>query len=163
MTTSRREARVEIHRMKSSLDATYKRYKESILVVPIAVQQDLHLYMCVRLSGYLEQLLHQAISAYVSDAARGAGRDFALSWFRNAPNLNPPALEKLIARFGDKWTDELKDFLETENNRSSLGALIKIRNSTAHGSSYGGSLANINSYKELVDDLHSWVVERLID
>ncbi|MGW2387255.1 HEPN domain-containing protein [Streptomyces sp. NPDC001658] len=163
MATSRREARVEIHRMKSSLDGTYKRYKESILEVPIAVQQDLHLYMCVRLSGYLEQLLHQAISAYVSDSASGAARDFALSWFKNAPNLNPGALEKLIDRFGEKWGAELKEFLDIENNRTSLGTLIKIRNDTAHGKSYAGSLANVSSYKELVDALHVWVVERLID
>ncbi|MGW1666084.1 HEPN domain-containing protein [Streptomyces koyangensis] len=148
--------------MKSSLDSAYDRYKASILDVPLSVQQDLHLYMCVRLSGYLEQLLHQAICAYVAGSASGAAKEFTLSWFRNAPNLNPGALEKLIARFGDKWTGELDELLEKGNNRSSLGTLIKIRNDTAHGKSYAGSLANISSYKELVDDLHEWVVERMV-
>ncbi|QZY15794.1 HEPN domain-containing protein [Streptomyces decoyicus] len=148
--------------MKSSLDSAYDRYKTSILDVPLSVQQDLHLYMCVRLSGYLEQLLHQAICAYVAGSASGAAKEFTLSWFRNAPNLNPGALEKLIARFGDKWTGELDELLEKGNNRSSLGNLIKIRNDTAHGKSYAGSLANISSYKELVDDLHEWVVERMV-
>nr|WSW45775.1 hypothetical protein OG296_23200 [Streptomyces sp. NBC_01001] len=150
--------------MKSSLDSTYDRYRESILDVPIAVQQDLHLYMCVRLSGYLEQLLHQAISAYVSDSVGGvAARSFALSWFRNAPNLGPKALEDLIGRFGEIWSGELKDLLDEGNKRDSLGTLIKIRNDTAHGKSYAGRLAHVSSYKELVDDLHGWVMARMID
>lgn len=130
--------------------------------VPIDVQQDLHLYMCIRLSGYIEQLLHQAISAYVADLSSGPASDFALSWFRNAPNLTPDALERLIARFGDGWKGEIRDFLDEGENRSSLGTLITIRNNTAHGKSYSGSLSKISSYKELVDDLHEWVVDRMI-
>lgn len=149
--------------MKSSLEATYKRYQESVLEVPIAVQQDLHLYMCIRLSGYLEQLLHQAICAFVSDCSSGAAREFSLSWFKSAPNLTPNSLERLIERFGEKWFEELKELLDRENNRGLLGTLIKIRNDTSHGKSYAGSLANIGSYKGLVDELHSWVHERMID
>ncbi|WP_449338766.1 HEPN domain-containing protein [Streptomyces chartreusis] len=132
--------------------------------MPIAVQQDLHLYMCVRLSGYLEQLLHQAICAYVADSVgAAAARNFALSWFRNAPNLSPRALEELIERFGEIWVEELRTLLDEGNNRGSLGTLIKIRNDTAHGKSYAGRLANVSSYKDLVDDLHGWVVTRMID
>ncbi|WP_141717762.1 HEPN domain-containing protein [Nocardia altamirensis] len=149
--------------MKSALDATYQRYTDSLHDIPIALQQDLHLYICIRLSGYLEQLLHQAICAYVSDSSNSAAREFTLSFFRNAPNLNPGALEKLIERFGDKWVSELGQLLDLENNRTSLGTLIKIRNDTAHGRSYGGSLASISSYKELIDDLHKWVLARMID
>jgi hypothetical protein len=163
MITTRAAARVEIHRMKSALDATYDRYRRSLLEVPLDLQQDLHLYMCIRLSGYLEQLMYQAICGYVSDASGGAAREFALSWFRNAPNLGPTALENLIERFGEDWRNDLRDFLNKENNRGSLGTLIKIRNDTAHGKSYGGALANVASYKELVDDIHEWVHQRMID
>lgn len=163
MVTSRADARVEIHRMKSALDATYDRYSRSLLQVPLDLQQDLHLYMCIRLSGYLEQLMYQAVCAYVSDASGGAAREFALSWFRNAPNLSPPALEGLIARFGEDWLRDLKILLDKENNRGSLGTLIKIRNDTAHGKSYAGASANVSSYKKLIDDLHSWVHGRMID
>ncbi|MEV7070059.1 HEPN domain-containing protein [Streptomyces sp. NPDC093990] len=163
MLTSKATARIEIHRMKSALDATYDRYKRSLREVPLDVQQDLHLYICIRLSGYLEQLIYNAVCAYVSDASGGAAREFALSWFKNAPNLSPGALEALIERFGQDWLQDLKDFLDKENNRSSLGTLIKIRNDTAHGKSYAGSLANVSSYKKLIDDIHSWVHSRMID
>lgn len=163
MTLGRSAARLQVHRMKSALDATYLRYRNSVLEVPIDVQQDLHLYMCVRLSGYLEQLLHLAITTYVSNSANDATREFALSWFRNAPNLSPAALEKLIKRFGSKWDEELKEFLDSNNNRQSLGTLIRIRNDTAHGASYQGSLSSISTYKKLTDDTHKWVVSRMIE
>jgi len=162
MPTGIREARVEIHRMKSVLDSIYARYESSLLQVPIDVQQDLHLYMCVRLSGYLEQLLHQAISGYINSASPQPVSSFALSWFKQAPNLNPAALEKLIGRFGESWEADLKELMDKNSNRSSLGTLLKIRNDTSHGMSYGGSLANIRSYKKLVDDIHDWVTTRLI-
>ncbi|WP_236703760.1 HEPN domain-containing protein [Lentzea aerocolonigenes] len=149
--------------MKSAVDSTYQRYRDSYTTVPINVQQDLHLYLCVRFSGYLEQLLHMAICAYVSDTSGPVAKTFALSWFKNAPNLNPGAFEKLIGRLSDAWTEELKEFLDKDANRDLLGTLLKIRNDTAHGKSYGGGLANIKSYKELIDNIHQWVHQRLID
>ncbi|WP_408006083.1 HEPN domain-containing protein [Saccharopolyspora karakumensis] len=149
--------------MKSTLDAIYERYERSLRVVPIDLQQDLHLYICIRLSGYLEQLLHQAISAYVAETSGQATSNFALSWFRKAPNLTPKSLEALIERFGDEWIADLKELLEKESNRDSLGVLLKIRNDTAHGKSYGGSLAHVRTYKKLVDDIHTWVHNRFID
>lgn len=163
MPTGLAQARREIHRMKSTLDAIYVRYEKSLFDVPIDLQQDLHLYICVRLSGYLEQLLHQAISAYVTETAGPAATSFALSWFKQAPNLNPNSMEKLIARLGQEWEADLRDFLDKGNNRGSLGTLLKIRNDTAHGKSYAGSLASVRSYKQLVDDIHGWVCDRIID
>jgi hypothetical protein len=162
MPTNMSRARVEIHRMKSVLDSTYQRYEQSITHVPIDVQQDLHLYICVRLSGYLEQLFHQAICAYIADSASDSAASFALSWFRQAPNLNPNALQKLVARLGEKWEMDLEEFLSLGNNRDLLGTLLKIRNDTAHGKSYGGALSNIRSYKKLVDSMHRWVHDRMI-
>lgn len=155
-------ARRDIHQMKSALDAMYERYKESVLEVPISIQQDLHLYVCVRLSGYLEQLLHQAICAYVAETASPATQNFALSWFKRAPNLKPKTLEELIERFDNDLIHDLQRLLDKGNNRSLLGTLLKIRNDTAHGKSYQGSTSNVASYKALIDDIHAWVHRNMI-
>ncbi|WP_053850785.1 HEPN domain-containing protein [Streptomyces sp. NRRL B-24085] len=148
--------------MKSDLDSSYKRYREGLLAIDIPLQEDLHKYMCIRLSGYLEQLMFEAICGYVASASGGPAKSFAMSFFKKAPNLTPDALEKLIGRFGDPWDQELADFLDTDERRNSLGGLLAVRNKVAHGENYRGGQLNVATYKKLVDDIHSWVVLRML-
>jgi hypothetical protein len=148
--------------MKSDLDSSYKRYRDGLLAVDIPLQEDLHKYMCVRLSGYLEQLMFEAITGYLASASGGAAKSFAMSFFKKAPNLTPDALEKLIGRFGEPWEEELAAFLDADERRNALGGLLAVRNKVAHGQSYRGGQLNVATYKKLVDDIHSWVVLRML-
>jgi hypothetical protein len=148
--------------LKTELDSAFQRYKKGVLELDFRLQEDLHKYMCIRLSGYLEQLMFQAISGFLADVPNEAVRNFGMSYFKNAPNLNPGAFEKLVGRFGDSWSDELKSFLDAHERRNALGALMEIRNKTAHGQSYRGGQLYVSTYKKLVDDIHAWVVERML-
>ncbi|MFF7328553.1 HEPN domain-containing protein [Streptomyces sp. NPDC008150] len=162
MPTNKNNARVEILKLKTDLDSSYKRYRDGLRSVDIPLQEDMHKYMCIRLSGYMEQLIFQAVSGYIASTTIGAARNFALSSFNKAPNLTPEALEKLVGRFGDIWKDEISSFLNTDERRNSLGNLLAVRNKTAHGENYRGGQLNVATYKRLVDDLHSWVLQRMV-
>jgi hypothetical protein len=148
--------------MKSELDAAYERYTQGLREMDISLQEDMHKYMCIRLSGFLEQLMFTAISGYISSAAWGSTQSFAMSFFKKAPNLTPGALETLIARFGEPWKSEISDFLDTDERRNSLGKLLEIRNKVAHGESYRGGQFSVATYKKLVDGLHAWVMSRML-
>jgi hypothetical protein len=148
--------------MKSELDASYQRYTQGLQSMEIALHEDMHKYMCIRLSGYLEQLLFTAISGYIGSSVGGSPQNFVMSFFKRAPNLGPTALEELIGRFGDPWKSEIADFLGQDERKNSLGRLIEIRNKVAHGQSYRGGQLTVATYKKLVDDLHSWVVSRML-
>lgn len=162
MPTNKNSARVEILKLKTDLDSSYKRYREGLLSVDIPLQEDMHKYMCIRLSGYLEQLIFQAVCGYISSTTAGAARSFALSSFNKAPNLTPEALEKIMGRFGDAWKADIASFLDTDERRNSLGNLLAVRNKTAHGENYRGGQLNVATYKRLVNDLHSWVLLRML-
>ncbi|MFH9398955.1 HEPN domain-containing protein [Streptomyces sp. NPDC017638] len=148
--------------MKSELDASYQRYTQGLHSMEISLHEDMHKYMCIRLSGYLEQLVFTSISGYIGGAVGGSPQNFVMSFFRRAPNLGPGALEELIARFGEPWKSEISDFLDQDERRNALGKLIEIRNKVAHGQSYRGGQLTVATYKKLVDDLHSWVVSRML-
>ena len=150
-------ARREAARLKQQLDALYNDYSAALLDVPINFQGELHKYMCVRLAGYLEQLIFVAVVGYLKSAAGPLAASFALSNWKHAPNLSPNALESLFDRFGGPWNNDLMQFLEEADRKGALGRLIKIRNDTAHGDSYSGSLPSVASYKLLVDEIHNWV------
>jgi hypothetical protein len=159
---SRSDARRQIISLKSELDASYQRYTQGLHSLPIPLHDDMHKYMCIRLSGYLEQLMFVSISGYLGGAVGGSPKNFVMSFFKRVPNLGPSALEELVARFGDPWKSEISDFLDQDERRNSLGKLIEIRNKVAHGHSYQGGKMTVATYKELVDDLHSWVVSRML-
>ncbi|SNY53672.1 HEPN domain-containing protein [Paractinoplanes atraurantiacus] len=162
MPTSKDKARVAVLRIKSELDAAYLRYRQALVDLDFSLQEDLHKYMCIRLSGYLEQLLFEAVSGFLADSHNEAVRNFGISFFKKAPNLSPGALETLISRFGETWSQELAEFLNAHERRNSLGALVEIRNKTAHGQSYRGGQLSVSTYKAVVDDIHAWVLERML-
>jgi hypothetical protein len=151
------DARRIVNSLKQELDYTYSRYLQALGDIPIDFQGDVHKYMCIRLSGFLEQLLHVTITGMVRDRAHPMASRFALSYFRSAPNLNPKAFEALIERFGDPLEAALKGFLDQDDRRSLLGALLEVRNKTAHGESYKGSRPNVDSYMRLVNEIYNWV------
>ncbi|MGW2251970.1 HEPN domain-containing protein [Kitasatospora sp. NPDC001660] len=162
MPTRADETRKRIASIKSELDSTYARYNQSLSAVDIALQEDLHKYMCIRMSGFLEQLMFEAISGYLASSTGGPGGNFAISWWKKSPNLTPEALEKLIARFGEPWASEIKNFLDQQDRRKDLGLLLGVRNKVAHGQSYSGGKMNVTNYKNLVDGIHGWVIARMI-
>ncbi|MFB7465659.1 HEPN domain-containing protein [Streptomyces sp. NPDC056224] len=145
------------------LDSTYDRYNRGLSDIDLALHGDLHKYMCIRLAGYLEQLMFEAVCGYVASATGGPAGSFAMSWFRKSPNLTPDALIALISRFGDPWKGEIVEFLDSDERRNNLGRLLEVRNKVAHGQSYSGGKMNVATYKELVDALHSWVTTRMVN
>ena len=155
------DARREVIRLKQELDSTFARYSEALTDIPINFQGEVHRYMCIRFSGYLEQLFFCAITGYLKSSGGKTGA-FALSHFPHAPNLRPDSVTKLIGRFGDQWLLSIDAYLDDDNRRQSLGTLLAVRNKTAHGENYRGSAPSVRTYKILVDDLHNWVVATML-
>lgn len=156
------DARRELVRLKQDLDDTYRRYGEALRDIPIGFQGDVHRYMCIRLSGYLEQLFFCAITGYLKSTGNRSGT-FGLSFFSSAPNLKPSALLKLVGRFGDEWLNDLEVLLDDGDRRGHLGTLLAVRNKTAHGQNYRGSAPSVATYKSVVDDIHRWVLRTILN
>ena len=153
----------ELIEHKQRLDALYKNYKVAALAVEPVFQGELHKYICIRFAGYLEVLFFRSVDAYVRVRTSEHAGSFALHHWKHAPNLGPEALDKLIGRFqNDSWNNSLENLLIVGERRGSLGTLLKIRNDTAHGMDYKGSLRSTESYKELVDQIHNWVFRNLL-
>lgn len=156
------DARQEASRLKQELDDTYKRYIAALSDIPIDFQGDIHKYMCIRLSGYLEQLFFVSVTGFIKSSPNTKVVKFALQHFKYAPNMSPGNLERLIEKFGEEWSGELEIFLDGEGRRDALGNLLSVRNTTAHGGNYKGSMPQVGTYKLLVDDLHNWVIKNIL-
>lgn len=121
------EVRSQIGRLKSQLDELYLRADPRSISNP-EVAGDLARYLCVRVSGYLEQSTGVILRGYCEKNSWGDAQQFAMSWLDRTPNLSSQTLLQLVGRFNKTSADELSQFLTIDERGSSLNALIGIRN-----------------------------------
>ncbi|MGV0780459.1 hypothetical protein [Mycolicibacterium sp. XJ775] len=157
------EGRIRARQLKVEIDHFYDSYLKSLNGVEMNFQGELHKYACIRLAGFLEQLFHVSVYSYVRATSSPTTGAFATSFWKNAPNLNPDALRRLIARFdSDEWGASLESLAEEEEVMDRLGVLLRVRNDTSHGKSYSGTRANVSTYKSAVDTIYKWVVHTFL-
>lgn len=160
MTVSRyrTSARAEINRLKRSLEDLYLRCDQ--LDSGSEISGDMNRYMCVRVSGFLEQsLLAAARSLCEARSSREALR-FSLSWLERAPNPRSDEIVKLVNRFDSAWSQQLRDLLSEDERQTRVNSLLGIRNDIAHGKNQGVSKTQVWEYYQLAVELVDWVLDR---
>jgi hypothetical protein len=149
------------HALWAALEAEHKRYRNAVNYIPtseLKLQEDLRRYLCLRCAGFLEQLTFVGVTYYLHFKSSGPPCAFAISFFQRAPNLNVPALEKLMERFGQEIADSLATFL-TSARRESLNDLLEVRNDVAHGRYQAGRKLDPGRYFEVCSDYYEWLCE----
>jgi hypothetical protein len=153
------EARWEIGRLKNQLDELYIRADPREISDP-EIAGDLARYLCIRVSGYLEQATAIILRDHCAKNSWGMVQQFAVSWLDRTPNLSKDALVKLVRRFNNQTADELDEFLSVEERGSGLNALIGLRNNIAHGRQQGMSREQAWDYFALVELIIEWLLAK---
>lgn len=159
---TRASALQTITALRRELEDTTTRIISHIPRADPEVQEDLRKYVCIRLSGYLEQIVFQAISGHVREPLGPEMAQFVSSYFKKAPNLNPGQFQELVSKFGPDSRAAFEEFLAVEFRREQLKSLLELRNDIAHGRAYRGNAASIVGYQQLVRDLDDWIVGRWV-
>lgn len=160
---SRDDALLTIEALRRELEETVGRILAHIPQADPEVQEDLRKYICIRYSGYLEQIVFQAISGHIREPLSPEMADFVTSYFKKAPNLNPGQFHELVARFGAESKRAFNLFLDQGLRRDQLKSLLELRNDVAHGRAYRGNASSLTGYQQLVVDLDEWIVQRWIN
>ena len=151
-------ARAEIARLKAQLDALFLRCE----AVPDEEELtgDLNRYLCVRVSGFLEQSLVAASRSLCTARSGREGLQFALSWLERAPNPRADEILRLVKRFDKDWANELETVLAEDERGTRINSLLGIRNDIAHGKNQGVSRRQAWEYFQLVGEIVQWLLER---
>jgi len=155
------KARHEIARLKKDLEELYVR-ADPRTVGDLELAADLGQYLCLRVSGYLEQATAVILRDFCVKNSWGPVQHFAHSWLDRMPNLSSDALIKMVRRFNGEWANELDEFLQYEERKTSLNSLVGIRNGVAHGKQQGLSRNRAWEYFELVESIIEWLLERFV-
>jgi HEPN superfamily RiboL-PSP-like protein len=149
----------QVQRLRRELDQLYARADPRDFDDP-EIAADMGRYLCLRVSGFLEQATSIILREFCEKNSWGDVQDFALSWLDRMPNLSHGELVKLVGRFNKKAAQELDEFLLKEERKSRLNALIGIRNDVAHGKQQGMSRQQAWGYYEVVDLVIEWLLDK---
>ena len=122
--------------MRLRLDSQER--KLDILLTQINSTQDdeikahLSKYFCVRVSGYLENVLKSLVASYSEGSSPQAVSAYVQNTMKNVTNLSEDKLTKLLKKFNDDWELTFLDKV-SDQQLESLNSLISNRNSIAHG------------------------------
>ena len=128
------------------------------------VTRALSRFLVVRTCGYLEQVVEECSSAFISSRSAPQVSSFATSWY-SGKGLNPTAerLITLLGRFDGVWAKELEDLLDDDDHRlkSELNLLVDRRNKIAHGLGEGIGSVKALELLGIARDIADWFILRL--
>lgn len=128
------------------------------------VTRALSRFLVVRSCGYLEQVVEECSTAFISSRSAPQVTSFASSWYMGRGS-NPWAhkLVALLARFDGVWAAEFEEILSADDHRlkGELNLLVDRRNKIAHGLSEGIGSVKALELLGTARDVADWFILRL--
>jgi hypothetical protein len=148
----------EVHRLRTRLDATFSR-------VPgpssdIEVQSDFAKYLCVLVSGFLENSIVALMLDFVE---RRSAPEITSHVERSLGYWTNPSAEKikqLLGSFSTDWHRDLESYLVDER-KDSVNSIVTLRHKIAHGESVGTSLSQVKAHYRTILEVLDHIADLL--
>lgn len=150
--------RREVARLKGRLDSAFSRAPSSS--ADIELQSDFARYLCVLVSGFLENALVALILDYVERRSGPEIAAFAGSQLDRWTNANADKICGLLGSFDPEWRKQSEKYLVDER-KESLNSLVALRHKIAHGESVGTSLSQVKFHYSTILNVVEFVSELL--
>lgn len=103
----------------------------------------------VKLSGHIDYCVERMIAGYLEEHTSHRVLAFSKRQAERLTNLNPAKLEQIVGAFDSDWAAQVTAFLNTDENRQSLGNLIAARHKLAHGGSTRATAQSLAEYRKV--------------
>jgi hypothetical protein len=140
--------RAEVRRLKQQLDATFAR--AAGLGDSIELRSDFARYLCVLVSGFLEQAVVELILEHARKRAGPSVQEYVESQMRRFINAKAQKLIELLGSFDLDWGKDMTAFFATEGTKEAVDSVVDLKNTIAHGRSVGVTIARVTAYYEQV-------------
>ncbi|MEK7994879.1 MAG: HEPN domain-containing protein [Planctomycetota bacterium] len=148
--------RVEVSRLRQQLDATFARART--VRDDVELQSDLARYLCVLISGFLEQAVVELLLEHTRRRAAPSVQRHVESQLRRFTSAKAQRLVELLGSFDAEWRMNLETFLVDER-KDAVDSIVDLRNSIAHGRSVGVTISRVSNYYREIEA----VVEQVAD
>ena len=152
-----RNQRVVTHKKK--LDALFDYIKELRGLNNLQIESQWAIYLCIRVSGFLEVSIrsiyvnycqdksHPNITRYIGDSFQG----------RRSQNMKPKNILDIAGSFNPEWENELSNYISNCGRKEAIESVINIRNSASHGGDQGVTYTNAKDYYEKIWDVIKFI------
>lgn len=146
--------RAEVARLKQRLDGAFARFD---LVGPdLEVRADFARYLCVLVSGYLEQAIRELATEHCRLRAQRTVVDYVMQQLRRFQNPKTEAILTLVSGFDASWRGTAEAFI-VDDRKTAVDSIVNVRHQIAHGENVGATFSQIHGYyqsaQEVVDFL----------
>lgn len=133
---------LDIHRQKQKIDELFNMARS----FPDAeIQSHWSRYLCVLISGFLENSVELCLSAYSQRVSNEVVSNFVSGRLRGFQNPKMGSIGELFGSFDPNWKIEFESATEGQLS-DSVNSIVGNRHKIAHGESVSLSLATLSSY-----------------
>lgn len=133
---------LDIHRQKQKIDELFNMARS----FPDAeIQSHWSRYLCVLISGFLENSVELCLSAYSQRVSNEVVSNFVSGRLRGFQNPKMGLIGELFGSFDPNWKIEFESATEGQLS-DSVNSIVGNRHKIAHGESVSLSLATLSSY-----------------
>lgn len=148
--------RAEVARQRQQLDATFRRV--SGLAPDPELLSDFARYLCVLVSGYLEQSVIELVMEHVRVNSRPSVQRHVNTRLRRFTTANAERIVQLMGSFDPDWQRDLEKFLVDEH-KDAVDGIVALRHAIAHGRAGGVTFIRVKDYYQRIKD----VVDHIAD
>ncbi|MBI5721278.1 MAG: hypothetical protein HZC37_26710 [Burkholderiales bacterium] len=148
--------RLQVARLQSRLDATFARAPAPSS--DLEFQADFAKYLCVLVSGFLENAVAALILDYVERRSSPEVTLFVERQLKYWTNPNTDKIVSLLFSFSTEWGHKTGSYL-VDARKESLNSLVALRHQIAHGESVGTSLYQVKVYYKTVREVVAFLTD----
>lgn len=136
--------RAEVERRRRQLDTTFARARG--LDAGAELLSDFARYLCILVSGFLEQATIELLLEYVRTHSDPRIQRHVERRVRRLSNLKTQRLIDAVGSFDPEWRNDLETFIVDEY-KDALDGIVDLRNTVAHGRDASGvTLSRVDGY-----------------
>lgn len=153
--------RAEVDRQRQQLDSAFSR--AGGLDADAELLSDFARYLCVLVSGFVEQATVELLIEYVRTHSDSRTLSHVENNVRHLTNLKTQRLIDVFGALDPEWRSKLETLIVDEY-KDALDGIVDLRNRVAHGRYVGVTLSRVSDYytrvKTIIDRVADVVIPR---
>lgn len=130
-------------------------FKKAATIADIAEQAEWARYLCVLVSGYIEESLRVLLAQYTRTRATPVIQNFVWGEIKDITNCKTSKIANVLQRFNPTWKNDFLNDIQAKSRvideiKNSVDSVIANRHQIAHGKNIGLGYAAISAYYDNV-------------
>ena len=135
----------EIARQIQRFDSLYRKASDACNE-NLDLQSHWARYLCIMLSGLIENSIKEIYSDYITKNAAKAVADYSISYLSTVSNPKTEKILSIVGTFKKEWQQQLEIYVSDEGRKDAIDSIMANRNLIAHGKDVGITLARLNQF-----------------